>query len=418
MQPTNQCRIELEQDTIVVTPVRNLGELDSELFSVDVDGITRLLEQQRARNVVIDFCRTEFFGSDAIHLFLKIYRRVRENRGRMSFCGVSPNEQEVLAMMALDTLWPVFETRDDAINFVGANSVEILVVDDSEVDRCLIGGLLTRKGDYRVQYADSGRTALAHMRESMPDLVITDLVMPEVDGLELVAEVRRLYPLVPLILLTAHGNESIAFEALERGAVSYVPKVRQAERLLETVDRVLTRKRAYRVRNRLQECPAQVECTFYLDNNPARIRPMVDLIQHNLAAIGTGDAMEQIRIGIALEEALSNALYHGNLEISSQEMARVRSEATDGAVEQMLSDRLRQQALKDRKIIVDVHITSHTARFVIRDDGPGFNREAVLNAGSDYFERGENCGTTLMCALMDEVLYNKTGNQVTLIKVP
>ncbi len=418
MQPTNQCRIELEQDTIVVTPVRNLGELDSELFTVDVEGISRLLEQQRARNVVIDFCRTEFFGSDAIYMFLKVYRRVRENRGRMAFCGVSPNEQEVLSMMALDALWPVFRSRDDAINFVCENSVEILVVDDSEVDRCLVGGLLTRKGDYRVEYADSGQSALAHMRESMPDLVISDLVMPEMDGLELVAEVRRSYPLVPIILLTAHGNETIAFEALERGAASYVPKARQAEKLLETVDRVLARRHVYRVRNRLRECPAQVDCTFYLDNNPARIRPMVDLIQHNLAAIGTGDAMEQIRIGIALEEALLNALYHGNLEISAQEMTRVRAEGSQIAVEQLLSERMGHQQLKDRKITVDVHITSHTARFVVRDDGPGFDRDAVLSPASKCFERGENRGTMLMCALMDEVIYNKTGNQVTLIKVP
>ena len=100
--------------------MRNLGELDSELFASDVDGILRLLLQKRARNVVIDLCRTEFFGSDAIHLFLKVYRGVRENWGRMAFCSASHNEREVLSLMALDRLWPTFPTRDDAVDFVAA----------------------------------------------------------------------------------------------------------------------------------------------------------------------------------------------------------------------------------------------------------------------------------------------------------
>ena len=236
MQTVNHCRIELDQDTTIVTPVRNLGELDSDLFAVDVDGVLRLLTQQRARNVVIDLCHTEFFGSDAICLFLKLHRGVRKNQGRMAFCSASPNEREVLTMMALDTLWPIFPQRSDALEFVVEHSVEILVVDDSEVDRCLIGGLLSHQGDYRVHYADSGIAALSHIRESIPDLVISDLIMPEMDGLELVTQMRRLYPLVPVVLLTAHGNETIAFDALERGAASYVPKSRQAEKLVETVE--------------------------------------------------------------------------------------------------------------------------------------------------------------------------------------
>ncbi len=69
----------------------------------------------------------------------------------------------------------------------------------------------------------------------MADLVITDLMMPETNGLELVAAVRQLYPQVPVILMTAYGNESIAVEALERGAASYVPKSQQADRLSDTV---------------------------------------------------------------------------------------------------------------------------------------------------------------------------------------
>ena len=69
------------------------------------------------------------------------------------------------------------------------------------------------------------------------------------------------------------------------------------------------------------------------------IRPTVDLIQHNLSAIGTGDAIDQMRIGIALEEALYNALYHGNLEITSEELAAARSSGAATAVSDLLRQR-------------------------------------------------------------------------------
>jgi anti-anti-sigma factor len=418
MQTAKHCRVEVENETIVVTPKGNLGELDCELLTADMDGVLRILEQQRARNVVMDFRHTDFFGSDAIYLLLRIHRRVKENKGRMAFCGLSANQREVLSLMALDNMWPLCTSQADALDYVGRHAIDILVVDDSEVDRCLVGGLLAANPDYRIAYATSGRDALTQMCHSLPDLVVSDLVMPEVDGLELVAEVRHSYPLVPVILLTAHGNEAIAFEALERGAASYVPKAQQAERLTETVDHVVARVHALRSRHRLQECPANLECTFYLGNDPALICPTVDLVQHNLSALGTGDAMDQVRIGIALEEALYNGLYHGNLEITAEELSAARASSSSTAVRDLLHERQRKQELRDRHIVLDVHITSHAARFVVRDDGQGFDREKISRAAKSCFEDGWNRGTLLMCTLMDEVVYNPTGNQVTMIKVP
>jgi anti-anti-sigma factor len=412
-----QCRVELEGDTIVVTPKRDLGELDSELFCQDVENLLGLLAHNRARNLVIDLECTDFFGSDAICLFLRLHHQVQDAKGRMAFCHASSHEREVLSVTELDKLWPILSSREEAVDFVTRQNVDILVVDDSEVDRCLIGGLVRANPDYRVDFADGGKTALERIRESVPDLVITDLIMPGMNGLELVSELSELFPSVPVILLTAHGNEKIAFEALERGAASYVPKSRQTEKLLETIERVISRKKACHGRTPLRECPAKIDCTFYLDNDPARVRPTVDLIQYNLAAIGAGSNMDQIRIGIALEEALYNAIYHGNLEISEKEFAAARASNQAAAIEQLVSDRKRQDHFKDRRIVVDVHITSHTARFVIRDDGLGFDRRVVSRPATSCFELGENRGTMLMTALMDEVLYNEAGNQVTLIKI-
>ena len=418
MDATKHCRVEVENDTIIVTPMSSLGELDCDVLSADMDGVLSILQQQRARHVVIDFSHTDAFCSEFIFLMLKVHRRVKEQRGRMALCGLSVHQREVLSLMTLDKLWPLCESPTEAREIVGRHAIDILVVDDSEVDRRLVGGLLTSNPDYRVAYARTGREALTHMRHSLPDLVVSDLIMPELNGLELVGQVRQSYPLVPVILLTAHGNEAIAFEALELGAASYVPKSRQAERLVETVDRVAARVHAHRSSHHLQECPADITCTFYLGTDPALIRPTVDLIQHNLSAIGTGDAIDQMRIGIALEEALHNALYHGNLEITSEELAAARTSGAATAFSDLLHQRQATLELQNRRIVVDVQITSHTARFVIRDDGQGFDREKISRAAKHCFEDGWNRGTMLMYTLMDEVTYNATGNEVTMVKVP
>ena len=92
----------------------------------------------------------------------------------------------------------------------------ILVVDDSATDRRVAGGLLQRRAGWNIQFAVDGREALGLIADETPDVVLTDLQMPEMNGLELVEAMRQHHPLVPVILMTAQGSESIAAEALAR----------------------------------------------------------------------------------------------------------------------------------------------------------------------------------------------------------
>ena len=91
----------------------------------------------------------------------------------------------------------------------------VLVVDDSAVDRKLVKGLLTKQTDLEVALAATAEEALEILKDLRPELIVTDLVMPGMSGLELVAQVAERYPAVPVILMTAHGSEEIAVRALE-----------------------------------------------------------------------------------------------------------------------------------------------------------------------------------------------------------
>jgi len=293
----------------------------------------------------------------------------------------------------------------------------ITVVDDSLFDRRLVSGLLKNVPDFHVGCAANGRIALELIADAPPDVVITDLIMPEMDGFELVREMAARFPEIPVILMTAYGNESIAVKALEAGAASYVPKSQQAERLLETVTRVLARAASERNQAKLAACVSEFHCTFLLDNDPELIPILIDDIQQRLAGICIQHPNERVRTAVALEEALWNAMHHGNLEITEAEMIEARARPLAGGMSWLIEERRNNSQYQNRKIKLEAHITAYGARFVIRDDGVGFDFSATAEVSdSECFASGKQRGLMLMRSLMDELFYNETGNEVTLIK--
>ncbi|MDA1049198.1 MAG: response regulator [Planctomycetota bacterium] len=293
----------------------------------------------------------------------------------------------------------------------------ILVVDDSPVERLLVESLLIRNPSYRVELAENGKEAMDKIDAAPPDLVVTDLLMPEMDGLELVRQVRRQYPDLPVILMTAYGDETTAIDSLDAGAASYVPKAKQAERLVETVDRVVGHALVQRNHERLRQCMLEYNGRFWLENDLSLIRALVDHVQQVMVDQEFGDTVERIRSGEALEEALLNAMYHGNLEIDEHELAKVRSELDDHLLCRLVDERCRDPHIGERRILVVVHLTPTDARFVIRDQGRGFSTSFVASRkATDRFEQGAGRGLTLIESLMDEVSYNAHGNELTMHK--
>src|SRR5881392_1518083 len=215
----------------------------------------------------------------------------------------------------------------------------VLVVDDSAVDRRFVGGILSRDGRFKVEFAEDGSQALSRMREAEPDLIVTDLQMPNRNGLELVAAVRMHHPHVPIILMTGHGSEELAVEALHRGAANYVPKPQLGERLLESVEEALTLSRADETYDELIASLRQCEFDFELGNDPAIIEPLVEMAQQMVAGMRLTDATGRFRIGAALKEALLNAMYRGNLEISFKEMQGTRESMLAGKGDDLLAKR-------------------------------------------------------------------------------
>ena len=289
---------------------------------------------------------------------------------------------------------------------------KILVVDDSAVDRRLAGGLLSKEGAISVQFCQNGAEAVAAIEHAPPDLVITDLQMPEMDGLALVEHIKQTRPHLPVILMTSMGSEEIAVSALEAGAASYVPKRKLAEDLMRIVRQVMEAAAQQSTRAQLLRGMTRTEFTFELDNDSTLIPPLISHIQDSVTQMGVCDDADRLRLAIALEEALTNALFHGNLELTS--------ELRDNDAEAYAAEVARRRAAApfvDRRVHVDSRLTRDQALFVVRDEGRGFNPANLPNPlDPECFDKAGGRGILLMRTFMDEVSFNPAGNEVTLLK--
>lgn len=286
----------------------------------------------------------------------------------------------------------------------------VMVVDDSPIDRRLVGGLLTKSVNLHVDYAADGEEALKLMERSVPHLVVTDLIMPNMDGLELVAAIVERYPLVPVILMTGKGSEEIAVQALKAGAASYVPKSLLQTLLLDTVENVLAMAHEEQTQVRLLDC--MTRCSFVLDNDATMIPALVNYLRRLIRKTGLCDDTDGIRTCVALEEALNNALYHGNLELDS-----ASREGDRAAYRALVEERRRSEPFRSRKVYVDVRVESMQGTFVIRDEGRGFDPQKLPDPTDPAnLEKLSGRGLLLMRTFMDDVRFNDRGNEVTLIK--
>jgi CheY-like chemotaxis protein len=287
----------------------------------------------------------------------------------------------------------------------------LLVVDDALVDQRLAGGIAHQGLGWKVAYAANGRQALAVLERQPPDLVLTDLQMPEMDGLQLVEAVRARHPSVPVVLMTAFGNEEIALRALQQGAASYVPKKNLEWDLVPTLERVQAAALASRSHYRLLGCVTQLEVRLALENDPALVPALIAHLQEYLAPLRLTDETGAVRVGVALEEALINALYHGNLELSSELLRE------DGSYQRRAEERRRQPPYRDRRVHVTARLAPAEVVYVVRDEGPGFDPSTLPDpCDPANLERLSGRGLLLIRTFMDEVSYNEAGNEVTLVK--
>ena len=115
----------------------------------------------------------------------------------------------------------------------------ILIVDDAAFMRMMIKDILTKNGYNVAGEAENGAKAMEKYNELKPDLVLMDITMPEVDGIQALKNIKASDPNAKIIMCTAMGQQAMVIEAIQSGAKDFIVKPFQADRVLEAVKKVI-----------------------------------------------------------------------------------------------------------------------------------------------------------------------------------
>ena len=115
----------------------------------------------------------------------------------------------------------------------------IMIVDDAAFMRMMIRDILTKNGYNVVGEAENGKVAVDKYVELKPDLVLMDITMPEMDGIEALKAIREKDGNAAVIMCSAMGQQAMVIEAIQSGAKDFIVKPFQAERVLEAVKKVI-----------------------------------------------------------------------------------------------------------------------------------------------------------------------------------
>jgi CheY-like chemotaxis protein len=299
-----------------------------------------------------------------------------------------------------------------ATSVPAVQTFNVLVVDDSAMDRHLAGAIVQKMGNWQASFAGNGVEALHLLEKQRPDVVLTDMLMPVMDGLQLVTAIRSKYPLIPVILMTAHGSEDVAIQALGKGAASYVPKKSLARDLPETLEQVLSVSKSKVQGARLLQHLEIQESHFILPNDTTLIAALVSHIEEDATRLHLCEPSGLVLLGVAIHEALTNAMLHGNLELDS-----AMRENDEKHYYHLGQQRRQEEPYMNRRVYVTTRYTRQELTIIVRDEGKGFD-PSNLPDPTDPANLGKVSGRGLLLiqTFMDRVSHNERGNEITMVK--
>ena len=116
--------------------------------------------------------------------------------------------------------------------------MRILIVDDAMFMRMMLKDILSKNGYEVVGEAANGKEAIDKYIELRPDLVLLDITMPEMDGIEALKKIKIIEPKAKIIMCSAMGQQNMVIEAIQNGALDFIVKPFQQNRVLESLRRV------------------------------------------------------------------------------------------------------------------------------------------------------------------------------------
>ncbi|PKK92125.1 MAG: hypothetical protein CVV64_01525 [Candidatus Wallbacteria bacterium HGW-Wallbacteria-1] len=288
----------------------------------------------------------------------------------------------------------------------------ILVIDDEQQILNLITKYLTKNFGYQVDVASDGDEGLELIKANKYNLVISDIRMPRLDGITLLARKNEFDPFLPVILITGKSNFDNVLAALRHGAKNYLMKPFSLRELGEAVTKALE---FYEVTTEPKKIWEEVETmvtnrtvTMEMPTSLTAIKNVSNYFME-LARMSGFEEKNAQDIFISLNEIIGNAVEHGNLELQGEK---------NNDYFELREKRLESPDYNTRKVRVEARIDGEKAQFTIQDEGPGFDFRAVENClDPANIIKNSGRGIFLATCFMNHLNYEDPGNMVTLIKL-
>jgi hypothetical protein len=263
-----------------------------------------------------------------------------------------------------------------------------------------------------------GRQAMESLEKSLPDLVVTDLRMPEMNGQELVQGILDRFPTLPSVVVTARGSENLAVDALALGAANFVPKNSLRKLLLHVVRQTLRMAETDLIYHRFSGQLHRPEFSFTITNHITSIEPAVLFIVQAMAAAARMNTTHRVRVGTAVASAIFNAICYGNLEIKDEDTVVGRLLSGDESGQTDLMSRADAAPYCDRKVQVKVSVGDGDTRVLVSHDGPGrLTRLTPAPGTPESFELEQCRGLMLMTSFMDDIIFHSDYSEVVMVKL-
>lgn len=292
------------------------------------------------------------------------------------------------------------------------SSCTLLVVDSCSETQARIVEHVQGRG-FSIITATDPSAAMAMIDLTAPDVVITDLFLPEGDGLTLTKNLQARREHCPVIVMTEDGSESSIIQALRAGAVDYLHKPIGVEELAHALQRA-----RHMLPVELTDNPGVLRWEYILttDSHPDHIPQTVSWLMKSTGT--TLPENQRLHLRGALQELLFNAVEHGNLEIYYQEK---RQALAEHRYDELVRQRLALPGFKKR--LVTIHVVyekgEKSLRYRIADEGTGFKWRSILHRANETcpLEDANGRGIFLVHSFFPDMTYNDSGNEVT-ITVP
>jgi len=290
------------------------------------------------------------------------------------------------------------------------HSPRILIADDQDSLRKLLAKYMLKAGLEPIE-AENGKRAIELYRLMRPSVVLSDIMMPEMDGLSLLKEIKKIDKQASVILMTGYGSEEILLESLRSGAANYFKKPFNFQEITEVIKHIIKYRADLDSTQYYSPFIIEEKKKFVFTTEEADIFPIVNQIAINLAMLVP--AAEILNLKIGMEEILKNAIEHGNLNISTEEKNQALEQGVFG---KLINSRLQQNGNSLKKIFITAELDQEVFSVTIRDQGKGFNWKPLPQPTAESLLSFSGRGILLTRIYFDEVFYNERGNEVTLVK--